>query len=429
MEAITPNPRASFLAPISVRRYLFFTTILGVFSGALNIYVGSTIYLFYIVMLSNILLIWAFLPPLIFPKWLGWFLFYLLASGGIGLYRGTDTIFQVAKLVGAISMSALYFANFFHLERNSVDNAWAGYAKIAYWLTLVALVIWPVQCVIKHEVVRLHGVASEPSEYCVITLPAYYWYAHQWLSRRKHRKEVLLITLGVALSGSSTGYIAVAFGLLLLFGKRVTGLMIATLLACGLGMGLYAISSDVRLRVNDTLGALASNDVSGTNLSTFALLSNMFVTERVLEVHPILGNGLGSHSLSSKRFIQDLPGVDVIEGTGWDSAANVEDASSLTLRVLSELGLMGFVGVLWFIVHFRVTGSGDRAAICGAILTVFLQKLLRGGGYSNLEQFFFIMVYMLNYRQFKQEAGKATALHPARDILPQSQPPRIGDAC
>jgi hypothetical protein len=233
----------------------------------------------------------------------------------------------------------------------------------------------------------------------------------------------------VALSGSSTGYIAVGFGLLMLFGKRLTGLLIVTLLACGLGAGIYAISPDVRLRTDDTFGALANNDVSGTNLSTFALLSNMFVTERVLAVHPILGNGLGSHILSNKTFIQDLPGVDLIEAAGWDSGANVEDASSLTLRVLSELGLMGLVGVLWFIVQFRAKGGGDRAAICSAILTVFLQKLLRGGGYSNPEQFFFILVYMLNYRQFKQGAGKATALYSASDILPESPLPRIGDAC
>ncbi len=421
--------RSARSGPLSVKRYLHLSTLFGIFSAILAIHLGATFFLSYLVMLSNLLLIWAFLAPLVFPKWLGWLLLYLLASGAVGIYRGTDTVFLVAKQVAAIGLSALYFANFFHVEGNCVDRAWAGYAKIAYWLTLIALVMWPFQCLIEHEVVRLHGLATEPSAYCVLTLPAYYWYAYLWQSKGKHRKEVLWITLGVALSGSSTGYIAVVFGLLLLFGKRVTRLMIATVLACGLGVGLYAISSDVRLRVNDTLGALANSDVSGTNLSTFALLSNMFVTERVLAIHPILGNGLGSHILSNKAFIQDVPGVDLIEAAGWDSGANVEDASSLTLRVLSELGLMGFVGVLWFIVHFRSTGSGDRAAICGAILTVFLQKLLRGGGYSNPEQFFFIMVYMLNYRQFKQEAGKATALHLARDILPEPPPSRIGDAC
>lgn len=414
--------------PISLKRYVYISTLLGVFSEMFAIHLGATIFLSYLVMLSNLLLIWAFLSPLIVPKWLSWFVLFLLASGTIGIYRGTDTPLLVAKQVAAISLSALYFANFFHMEGNRVNRAWSGYTKIAYWLTLVALLMWPIQCLIEHKVVRLHGLTTEPSAYCVLTLPAYYWYAYQWHSRGRHRKEVLWITLGVALSVSSTGYIAVAFGFLLLFGRRVTGLLIAVIMACGLAAGLYAVSPDVRLRVDDTFGALINNDVSGTNLSTFALITNMFVTERVLAVHPILGNGLGSHVLSNKKFIQDVPGIDLIEAVGWDSGANVEDASSLTLRALSETGLLGFVGILWFILHFRVSGDNDRAAICSAILTVFLQKLLRGGGYSNPEQFFFIMVYMLNYWQFKQENNKVAAAPSKFKLLPAFSPPSTGNA-
>jgi hypothetical protein len=125
----------------------------------------------------------------------------------------------------------------------------------------------------------------------------------------------------------------------------------------------------------------------------------MFITGQVLTEHPVLGNGLGSHVLSSARFLKDVPGEDVVDAAGWGAGANTHDAASLTLRSLSELGLVGFLGILWFILHFRVKGDSGHAAISSAILTCFFQKLLRGGGYSNPEQFFFVMVYMLNYRQ------------------------------
>lgn len=389
--------------PLSVSRYVYLSTLLGIFSGILNIHIGSTIFFFYVIMLSNMLLMWSFLRPLILPKWLAWLMIYLIASGLIGIARGTDTVFLVEKQVVAIGLSALYFANFFHIEDNQIDSAWATYAKIAYRLTLLALAMWVVRCWIEHGFVRLHGITSEPSAYCVLTLPAYYWYAHQWWTKGKHRKEVLWITLGVALSVSSDGYLAVVFGLVLLFGKKLTSLVLSAVIACGLAISVYIISPQVHLRVNDTLSALADSDVSGTNLSTYALISNMFVTGHVLEVHPILGNGLGSHVKSGKKYIEDVPGEQIVEAAGWDAGANLHDASSLTLRTLSELGITGFVAILFFILHFRVKGNSDRAAVSGAILTVFFQKLLRGGGYANPEQFFFILIYMLNYRQFWQE--------------------------
>jgi hypothetical protein len=322
----------------------------------------------------------------------------------IGIARGTDTMFLTAKQAVAIGFSLFYFVNFFRLQDNLIDEAWATYVKIAYWLTLVALGMWPIQCLAAHGIERLHGLASEPSAYCVLTLPAYYWFAHSWLAEGKHRKETLWITLGVALSGSSIGFIAVLFGIVLLFGKRSTRVLIASALVCGLGTALYSLSPDVQLRVDDTFAAVSDSDVSGTNLSTYALISNLFVTERVLEVHPVLGNGLGSHIMSNEQYIGSVPGQDLVDAAGGRSGANREDASSLTLRSLSEMGLVGFLGILWFIQHFRVDGASYRAVISCAILTTFFQKILRGGGYSSPEQFFFVMVYMLNCIQFQSEA-------------------------
>ena len=277
---VTGENRTRFSAPLSVKRFIFVSTLLGVFSQALNINVGSTIFFFYFVMLGNLLLIWIFLRPLILPKWLGWFLLYLLVSGLIGLIRGTDTFPLIAKQELAIGLSLFYFVNFFRLQANSIDESWATYVKVAYWLTLVGLVMWPIQCLIAHGFVRMHGLTLEPSAYCVLTLPAYYWFAYQWWFKGKHRKEVLWITLGVIVSGSSNGYIAVLFGIVLLFSKRVSAVLIATTLACGLGALLYVLSPNVQLRANDTFVALSESDVSNTNFSTYALISNMFVTER-----------------------------------------------------------------------------------------------------------------------------------------------------
>jgi len=399
--------------PLSLRRYIYLSTLLGVFSEILVVHAGVTIFLFDVVMLWNLVLIWAFLGPIVVPKWLGWFLLYLTASGAIGILRGTDTTFLAAKQLFVIGLGSIYFANFFRLQDNQIDGAWETYAKLAYWLTLIGIAKWLAVCLFAHRFERLQGLTTEPAAYCAVTLPAYYWYAHKWFTSRRHRKEVLWLTLGIALSASSTGFLGVAFGLLLAFGKRrLIALPFALVLICGFGVGLYTISPYVRVRARDTFGAVLNSDVAGTNISTYALISNMFVTERVLEVHPILGNGLGSHILSNHKYISDVPGVELVEAAGWDTGANVQDAASLALRSLSELGLMGFLGILWFIVHFWVGGKSDRAAISCAVMLVFFEKLLRGGGYGNPEEFFFILVYMHNYWQFKQGGSEISASIP-----------------
>jgi hypothetical protein len=382
----------------SIKRYVYLSTLLGIFSGGVGVQVGATIFAFYLVMLLNLLLVGAFLRPLVFPKWLVWFLLYLSASGIIGVMRGTDTPLLVAKQEVAIGLSVFYFTNFIRWYPDA-RTIWQDYARIAYLFSLVALLLWPVQCWIEHEVVRLQGLATEPAGFCVLTLPALYWYGYQWLTAGRFRRETLLIALAVALSVSSIGYSAVGVGLLLMFGRRIAGLSLAFAAVFLLGALLYTLSPDVSGRVDDTVSAIVNSDVSGTNLSTYALVSNMFVTERVFQVHPLLGNGLGSHVLSNQRYIEDVPGEDLIEASGWPAGANQQDAASLTLRSISELGLTGFLGILWFILRNRVSGKDDAAAISAAILTVFFQKLLRGGGYSNPEQFFFITMYWLNCRQ------------------------------
>jgi hypothetical protein len=84
---------------------------------------------------------------------------------------------------------------------------------------------------------------------------------------------------------------------------------------------------------------------------------------------------------------------------------NAPDASSLTLRVLSEFGILGFSGMMIFLYHFHVGGMGYRAAISNALLVDFFVKLLRGPLYFEPEVFFFIFIYMLNHRTHKAEVG------------------------
>jgi hypothetical protein len=218
---------------------------------------------------------------------------------------------------------------------------------------------------------------------------------------------VAVFSLAFVLANSTNGFASVIFGaILLLSGRGRLKYLLAIPVVIGGIIGLaYTYSPEVRLRADDTLHAAVTQDVNGSNLSTFALISNVFVTRQVLKESPIIGNGLGSHPISHDRFLADIPGVGRFVASGA-AGLNAPEAASLALRTLSELGILGFLGVLIFLFYFHVGGVGPRAAISNAILVVFFLKLIRDGNYFRPEQFFFIFIYMLNYRQHKFEVGQ-----------------------
>jgi O-antigen ligase len=250
---------------------------------------------------------------------------------------------------------------------------------------------------------RLHGLATEPAQFCALILPAYYWYAHQFLTTRKHLIEVAVFTLTVALSGSSLGYVCVAFGIVLLLSRRKRYLIAAPLVVAALLGAAYVASPIVRDRADSLLLIATTGDVTGAQNSAYSFVSNAIVTQQVLKESPLIGNGIGSHPVSHARFLDSIPGVEYFSGMSLESM-NEREAASLTFRVLSEFGILGYLGVLAFVIHFHAGGNGPRAAISNAILLCFLLKLIRSGEYYQPEQFFFIFIYILNYRKFKSEA-------------------------
>jgi hypothetical protein len=396
-------------ASASLRKYLYYSTILYVFSLLLMSHFGLSIRLLEL----NLILICLVVKVTRISRWIFWFVLYLAVSCGIGIAHGTDSFSWCILEYRAIVINVIYYFYFFRMIGNDSDRAFVAYAKVAYWFAVIGLFVWAGACILGRDFERLRGLATEPAQFCSLVLPAYYWYAHQFITLRKHAFKVITFTITVVLTASSVGYISAAFGIvLLLLSKRRKYVLIAPAIVCVL-LGLaYSLSSEVQKRVNDTLLVAATGDLTGANLSTYAIISNAMVTQQVLEESPLIGNGLGSHPMSHARFLADIPGVESFIGMNLD-ATNALEANSLTLRVLSELGILGLLGVCAFLVHFFVGGNSPRAAISKAILVCFFLKLLRSGEYYQPEQFFFIFIYILNYRKFKHHALEKTRVAPS----------------
>jgi hypothetical protein len=394
-------PRSFFSNIFSLEQYIYISTLLGMFCR-IKFQTGFDIQIFDFVIISNLFLISFVVDISHVPRWIIGLSFYLFLSGAIGIANGTDSVGQFLKQFLGISISALYFNFFFRIPKNNVIHVFNTYCRIAYWVCLIGFPLWIWLCLTEHEFVRLRSVTTEPAEFCTLILPAYYWYTYLFFKARKYGTEVVVFTIALLLSNSSLGFVSAAFGIILLLSARRKLLLAVPLVAGGLLGILYVSSSNFRLRVDDTVAGVVSSDVTGVNLSTYAVISNMLVTEQVLQDSPLLGHGIGSHVLSHDRYLDTVPGADAISAE-W-LKTNSTDAASMTLRALSELGILGFGGILWFLVHFHVRGSGRHAAISNAILVAFFLKLLRGGLYFPPEQFFFIFIYIINYREYRRQS-------------------------
>ena len=402
-------PRPPFGNIFSLEQYIYVSTLLGMFCR-IKLQTTFDIQIFDFVIISNLFLIPFVIDISRIPRWLIGLCCYLFFSGAIGIANGTDSVGQVLKQFVGISVSALYFHYFFKIPRNSISRAFDTYSRIAYWLCLIGFPLWFWWYFTQQDLDRFRSITTEPAEFCTLILPAYYWYTYLYFTVRKYGTEVVVFTIALILSNSSLGFVSAVFGVILLLLSARKKLLLAIPIVVGGLIGVvYIASANFRLRVDDTLIATTSNDVTGVNLSTYALISNLIVTEQVMQESPLLGNGIGSHALSHARYLREVSGVDALDEE-W-LKTNSTDAASMTLRALSELGIVGYGGILWFLVHFHVRGSGRHAAISNAILVSFFLKLIRIGLYFPPEQFFFISIYVINYREFRR-----------KDTFPQRNP-------
>jgi len=387
---------------ISIKRWIYVSTIVCIYLRY-KFTISFDVQYFDLLMLFNLCLMPLAVSIAAVPRWLILFIGYLCLSGTIGIVMGTDTMVQIAKQAIGIIVMAYYYYLFFKMIGNDIEMAFAFFARVSYWVCLIGFPLWIGRAILEHGFDRSRSVTTEPAELCTLLLPAYYWFASWYFLKRKYGRETLICTITLIISGSSLGLVSAVFGGMLMLAARKRSLISIPIIVIPLVAGAYFASPDFRLRIDDTVMGLAANSVEDTNLSSYAVLSNLFVTEQVLMDSPLLGHGIGSHVISHDRYLDSVSGIDAFDDEWLQT--NASDAASMTLRVLSELGIVGYLALLWFLVRFRVSGNSPYGIMSNAIMTSFFLKLIRGGLYFPPEQFFFIFIFIYCHRMEKLSAA------------------------
>ena len=398
----------------TAKTFILYSTLAMMFGTAAYFYAGSVmIQAFYLLIPINLFLM-LLMRRLWVPVAVFIFFGFLIVSGAIGVLQHTDTVGRFAKEFVGIGVSAIYFCCFFRTFDFNLEACFRLYARMAYWVAILGFVLFPVYYFLLGEY-RLRSILYEPSMFVLTCIPALYYFADQWLRRRRHGRELAVMLAAFLLAGSANGFLGMLFGILIFALRYRRSRIWSVVLIPALAAAIYTTSSDVSQRFDDTYRSLATGDVRDVNLSSYALLTNLFVTRQVLQVHPVMGNGLGSHGISYDQYSGNLEGIEQFSNSIFDRL-NAEDANSLGLRVLSDMGIVGACLVLWCIWRYRPRGQTELDFMNQAIWLYFFLKLLRAGHYFSNEQFFFIVFYGVSYFVSRKRAavpGAVSAAAPA----------------
>ncbi len=371
-----------------MKKIIYYTSIFAICTEAFLFRFIIDLKLFYLIILINFTLL-AISNKVKFSNGLIFFYLYLLLSGLLSVVLGTNHIVNVfAQFVGIFFIS-LYFYNFYKLFDLNVVKIFTDYVYLCFGIALVGYPILVYDQTIGSGLL-FHSILNEPAHYCTFVLPAFYY----GLKNKDFPRYIPLVILGsILLSGSSLGLIGVALSILLIPRKIKISKLIIPISFAAIGIvALYNFYSGFRIRADDTFKSLQTSDLSGANLSTYALLSNLYVTSQSLSNNPLLGSGLGSHELSHKKYVGGITGIEEFEQNLF---LNSKDANSLFLRVLSDLGLIGVIGLIMFIIknYSKKTEDENLLFITRAILIYFFCKLFREGHYFSPEMYFFVFAY------------------------------------
>jgi len=230
-------------------------------------------------------------------------------------------------------------------------------------------------------IVRANSILQEPSAFgMVLGTGAGIALVRIGLCGRAQRVAVRRIIPGWAAVLLLLGFIVtvslIDFFLLLMVGaslwvvsRRISAAAIATFAAAMILLGgvAYAAIAATLPDINAKLGAMGSitsGDVQvkrAEDLSAIALAVNLAVMRANLARDPMLGAGLGAHPVTYDR---ENPGLGRLPLDIVNVGLNKEDAASLLIRLLSEVGILGTIA---FIAGWILAVTRSRRSILASL--------------------------------------------------------------
>lgn len=386
---------------ITINQYLLYTSVFAIFTEAFFFNYIIDWKLLYLIILTNyILMVQA--KKIAFNIYFAALLAFFFVHGII-CYTiiGIPYNFMLSQILG-IAVVGTYYYNFIPLVPK--EDILRVYLKICLFVAIVGYPMYFLNINLNDG--RLQSIFKEPAHYVIVVIPACYYYL-----KTKHYLKFAVIFGTLILSNSSLGYVGCGLMFVLpnLTLKRLGYLLGIVPIVCLVFIYIYNEYPFFKMRVQDTYNSMnvinTGKFAEDTNLSSYIMISNIFIAKENVKDHP-LGSGIGSHHYQHvKQYIQDVrpPKYIRIQKKHTD---NSFDANSLFTRICSEFGLIGFLLVAFALYKTASCFSDNELYFCQGVFIYFLLKLFRDGHYFPPELFFFIWLFYYLYKDREEEKKK-----------------------
>jgi hypothetical protein len=206
---------------------------------------------------------------------------------------------------------------------------------------------------------RCYSMCEEPVSLAMLLLPAMAYGLRRIVERKADQWEwasFAVFFMAMFFTFSAVGWMV--FGLyafLLPFGLRkgLRWAFIRTLPVIAVMVLGFFYYHGLRVRITDTITLFshfpewAHEEGKEANSSSMAIYINSVVTYHQLKTNPLTGGGPGSHESAYNAVMAKQP----LEMVRLYPHYNRQDAGSGLLRLLSEFGLLGLMGIGWLLYH------------------------------------------------------------------------------
>ncbi|UUC46279.1 O-antigen ligase family protein [Flavobacterium cerinum] len=380
----------------SIKKYLLFSSVFAIFTEAFFFNYIIDWKLLYLIIILNYALLAVTQKKLRVNKYFMFLLIGLFIHGAItSLLVGVPPNLMISQIIG-ISIVGIYYYNFIPLfDKKEITSV---YIKISLYVAILGYFLYFFKINLNDG--RLQSIFKEPAHYVIVVLPACYYYLKQ-----KQYLNFAIIFGTLILSNSSLGYIGCALMFIVpnISFRRVLYLFALIPVVVISFIYVYNEYSFFKMRVQETYDSLNVINTGKfdekTNLSSYALISNLHIAKRNITDHPF-GTGIGSHVFMHKKvYLKETrpPEYLRIQKKHYENAT---DANSLFTRMVSEMGIFGFILVLYLLYKSVKCFRSDELFLCQGIFIYFLLKLFRDGHYFPPELFFFIWLLYYSIKSY-----------------------------
>ena len=384
-----------------IDKYLIYSSVFAIFTESFNFHYLIDWKLFYLITIIN-LFIFSIKYKTVVHKNLIYIIGFLFLHGIITFILFSNPIQSLMAQIIGISVSSLYYYNL--IKKFGSLKLINIYLKLSFIIALLAIPMFYLNVnVFTYN--RLNGIMSEPAHYAAIMLPAAYLFL-----RRKNYLKLIIILITIFMSKSSIGFIGLLLILIIPLLKIKYFLKYSVVVLVAVVISGFYLNSKWNLPIDEnesntivrrlketreTIKATYTGKfVKYTNLSTYAFLSNIYITQNIFR-DKFIGTGIGSYKHEYDKYYPDLSPPKYLISLN-QSKINRTDANSLMLRMIADLGIFGLLFLLYFTYRSYNIFRKDSKVIQQSIFFYLFVKLLREGHYFPPEFYFFLLIFLKN---------------------------------